>query len=154
MLEAMRTEGGNSVRNKKRAEADEQKRRRKLAELTQAKDGRLDIGVPPALVLNIAPFPPYPGFTGSQIAMADRLTVEKDLRTVALAYPRDGAWWLELWSAATAGYYPLGSRSNLLEVVALASRATHRSSRVGSGRAACGAGVASIVMPKPCDMSS
>ena len=94
-FEAMRTEGGISVRNKKRAVSEEEKRRRKLSELTVSKDGRLDIGLPTPPVLNVAPFPPYPAFTGSQIAMADRLSVEKDRRTVALAYPRDGAWWLE-----------------------------------------------------------
>jgi glycosyltransferase involved in cell wall biosynthesis len=124
MLEALRTEGGNSVRNKKGADADEHKRRRKLAELNLSKDGRLEIGVPPPLVLNVAPFPPYPAFTGSQIAMTDRLAFAKDLRTVALAYPRDGAWWLEIWSAATAGFYLLGTRTNLLEIIALAVRAT------------------------------
>ncbi len=124
MLESMRTEGGISVRNKKRAEADEQKRRRKLAELNLTKDGRLDIGVAMPPVLNVAPFPPFPAYTGSQIAMTDRLSVEKEQRTVALVYPRDGAWWLEMWSAATTAYYPLGTKSNLVEIIALAARAT------------------------------
>ena len=121
-FEAMRTEGGISVRNKKRAEAEEQKRRRKLVELTVNKDGRLDTGVSLAPVLNVAPFPPFPGFTGSQIAMADRLGAEKGLRTVALAYPRDGAWWLEVWSPALTGYFSLGTKSNVLEIIAQAAR--------------------------------
>lgn len=122
-FEAMRTEGGVSLKKKKSAQADEGKRRRKLSELSVLKDGRLDIAVAPP-VLNVAPFPPYPPFIGSQIAMADRLTVEKNSRTVALVYPRDGAWWLEVWSADRAGYYPLGSKKNLLEVIAGAAQLT------------------------------
>jgi glycosyltransferase involved in cell wall biosynthesis len=121
-FEAMRTEGGISVRNKKRALAEENRRRRVLAELNVTKDGRLDTGVSPPPVLNVAPFPPYPAFTGSQVAMADRLSLEKGQRTVALVYPRDGAWWLEVWSAASAGYFFLGSKSNLLEIIAHAAR--------------------------------
>lgn len=123
-FEAMRTEGGISLKNKKRAQAEEGKRRRKMTELTVSKDGRLGIGMPPPPVLNVAPFPPYPAFTGSQIAMADRLEVEKDRRTVALVYPRDGAWWLEVWSPASTGYYPLGTKSNLLEIIGQAARLT------------------------------
>jgi glycosyltransferase involved in cell wall biosynthesis len=111
------------VRNKKRALAEEQKRRRKLSELSVGREGRLDLDSWPP-VLNVAPFPPYPAFTGSQVAMADRLSVEKGQRTVALAYPRDGAWWLEVWSAARSGYYPLGARSNVFEVIANATRLT------------------------------
>jgi glycosyltransferase involved in cell wall biosynthesis len=121
-FEAMRTEGGISVRNKKRALAEENKRRRTLTELIVTKDGRLDTGVSPPPVVNVAPFPPYPASTGSQAAMADRLEVEKGKRTVALVYPREGAWWLEVWSAASAGYFFLGSKSNLLEVIAHAAR--------------------------------
>jgi glycosyltransferase involved in cell wall biosynthesis len=123
-FEAMRTEGGISVRNKKRAQADEGKRRRKMAELTVTKDGRLDTGASPPPVLNVAPFPPYPAFTGSQIAMADRLEVEKHRRTVALVYPSDGAWWLEVWTPARTGYYPLGTKSNLEEIIGQAARLT------------------------------
>jgi len=121
-FEAMRTEGGISLKNKKRAQADEGKRRRKMTELKVTKDGRLDTGTSPPPVLNVAPFPPYPAFTGSQIAMADRLEVEKDRRTVALVYPSDGAWWLEVWSPASTGYYPLGAKSNLLEIIGHAAR--------------------------------
>ena len=120
-FEAMRTEGGISVRNKKRAVAEEVKRRRKMSELTVTRDGRLDTGVSPPPVLNVAPFPPYPAFTGSQVAMADRLEVERDKRTVALVYPRDGAWWLEVWSSASTGYYFLGTKSNLIEIITSAS---------------------------------
>jgi glycosyltransferase involved in cell wall biosynthesis len=123
-FEALRTEGGTSVRNKKRAQADEGKRRRKMVELTVTKDGRLDTGASPPPVLNVAPFPPYPAFTGSQIAMADRLEVEKDRRTVALVYPSDGAWWLEVWTPARTGYYPLGTKSNLVEIIGQATRLT------------------------------
>ena len=123
-FEAMRTEGGISVRNKKRAQADEGKRRRKMVELTVTKDGRLDTGASPPPVLNVAPFPPYPAFTGSQIAMADRLEVEKDRRTVAIVYPSDSAWWLEVWTPARTGYSPLGTKSNLLEIIAQAARLT------------------------------
>lgn len=121
-FEAMRTEGGTSLKNKKRAQAEEVKRRRKMTELTVTKDGRLNTGVSPPPVLNVAPFPPYPAFAGPQIAMADRLEAEKDLRTVALVYPSDGAWWLELWSPARTGYFSLGTKSNLLEVIAQAAR--------------------------------
>jgi glycosyltransferase involved in cell wall biosynthesis len=123
-LEAMRTEGGISVRNKKRAQADEGRRRRKMVELTVTRDGRLDTGASPPPALNVAPFPPYPAFTGSQIAMTDRLEIEKDRRTVALVYPRDGAWWLEVWTPARTGYFPLGAKSNLLEVVGQVARLT------------------------------
>jgi glycosyltransferase involved in cell wall biosynthesis len=123
-FEAMRTEGGISVKNKKRAVAEEGKRRRKMTELTVTKDGRLDTGVSLPPVLNVAPFPPYPAFTGSQIAMADRLSVERNRRTVALAYPRDGAWWLEMWMPASTGYYYLGTKSNLVEVITSAVRLT------------------------------
>jgi glycosyltransferase involved in cell wall biosynthesis len=121
-FEAMRTEGGISVRNKKRAVAEEDKRRRKMAELTVNKDGRLDTGVPPPPVLNVAPFPPYPAFTGSQVAMANRLEVERDKRTVALVYPRDGAWWLEVWTPASTGYFYLGAKSNLADIITNAAR--------------------------------
>jgi glycosyltransferase involved in cell wall biosynthesis len=121
-FEAMGTEGGISVRNKKRATADENKRRRGLSELTVTKDGRLDTRVSPPPVLNVAPFPPYPAFTESQVVMADRLEVERDRRTVALVYPRDGGWWLEVWSQASTGFFFLGSKNNLVEVVANASR--------------------------------
>jgi glycosyltransferase involved in cell wall biosynthesis len=123
-FEAMRTEGGISLRNKKRAQADEGRRRRKMVELRVTKDGRLDTGAPPPPALNVAPFPPYPSFSGSQIAMTDRLETEKDRRTVALAYPSDGAWWLEVWAPARTGYYCLGSKSNLLEVIGQATRLT------------------------------
>jgi glycosyltransferase involved in cell wall biosynthesis len=123
-FEAMRTEGGVSVKNKKRAVADEGKRRRKMTELTVTKDGRLDTGMPLPPVLNVAPFPPFPAFTGSQIAMSDRLQEERDRRTVALVYPRDGAWWLEVWSAAGTGYFSLGTKSNFLEIIAQAARLT------------------------------
>ena len=123
-FEAMRTEGGISVWNKKRALAEEQKRRRALVELKVTRDGRLDTGVSLPPVLNVAPFPPYPAFTGSQVAMTDRLNLEKDRRTVALAYPRDGAWWLEVWSPASSGYFYLGTKSNLLEIIAQAARLT------------------------------
>jgi glycosyltransferase involved in cell wall biosynthesis len=121
---AMRTEGGISVRNKKKAVAEEKRRRRKLSELLVTKDGRLETGASIPPVLNVAPFPPYPAFTGSQIAMADRLSLEKDKRTVALAYPRDDSWWLEVWSAASTGYYSLGTKSNVLEIIAHAARLT------------------------------
>ena len=121
-FEAMRTEGGISVRNKKRALADENKRRRLLTELNVSKDGRLDTGASPPPVVNVAPFPPYPAFTGSQVAMADRLSLEKGKRTVALVYPRDGGWWLEVWSAASARYFFLGTKNNLLEVISHAAR--------------------------------
>ena len=121
-FEAMRTEGGTSVRNKKRALSEENKRRRLLTELIVAKDGRLDTGAPAPPVLNVAPFPPYPAFTGPQVAMAARLSVEKGQRTVVLVYPREGAWWLEVWSPASAGYFFLGSKNNLLEVIAHAAR--------------------------------
>jgi glycosyltransferase involved in cell wall biosynthesis len=123
-FEAMRTEGGISVRNKKKAVSEENRRRQKLSELTVTKDGRLDTGLPLPPVLNVAPYPPYPAFTGSQIAMTDRLSIEKDKRTVALVYPRDGAWWLEIWSAASSSYYPLGTKSNVLEIVGQAARLT------------------------------
>ena len=46
-FEALRTEGGTSVRNKKRALSEENKRRRLLTELNVASDGRLDTGSNP-----------------------------------------------------------------------------------------------------------
>ena len=45
-FEAMRTEGGISVKNKKRAVAEEGRRRRKMTEMTVTKDGRLETGMP------------------------------------------------------------------------------------------------------------
>jgi glycosyltransferase involved in cell wall biosynthesis len=120
MLEAMRTEGTLSASNKKRACADEQKRLRKLPEL-KVKDGRLEVGFSMAPILNVAPFPPYPGANGPQIRMADRLSQESKLRTVALAYPRDDTWWLEMRAGSAAGIYPLGSKSSIVETITQAA---------------------------------
>ncbi len=36
---------------------------------------------------------------------------------MALAYPRDGAWWLEVWTAQTSGIFPLGESTNLVDAI-------------------------------------
>jgi glycosyltransferase involved in cell wall biosynthesis len=41
---------------------------------------------------------------------------------VALAYPRDGSWWLECWLDDEAGIYSLGSQPSLADLIAKAAR--------------------------------
>jgi glycosyltransferase involved in cell wall biosynthesis len=49
--------------------------------------------------------------------MLDRLAEEKKLRTVALAYPKDGIWWLEIWADSRNGIFPLGGRGNGADMI-------------------------------------
>jgi glycosyltransferase involved in cell wall biosynthesis len=54
--------------------------------------------------------------------MLDRLAAERDLRTVALAYPRHGRWWLEMWAGEQAGITALGKSPDVVEAVSSAAR--------------------------------
>jgi glycosyltransferase involved in cell wall biosynthesis len=51
----------------------------------------------------------------------DRLAEERRLRTVALVYPGQGRWWLEVWAGTRAGIAPLGTTSDPAEVTSLAA---------------------------------
>jgi glycosyltransferase involved in cell wall biosynthesis len=101
-------------------------RRRGLHTLTE-RDGRLSVDIEPPPVLNVSPTPPSPKRGGAQIQMLDRLAEERNLRTVALAYPRDGGWWMEVWTGSCSGITALGAATNPAELIAHAARL------VGSG---------------------
>lgn len=120
-LEYIRCEGMQAYRNRVRDRADEVKRLRKLKKIEPA-DGRLSIGVDPPPVLNVSSFPPAPVRSGAVTHMLERLHEEKKRRPVALAYPRDGTWWIELWLDDQAGISALGAKANLVELLGQAAR--------------------------------
>jgi len=57
--------------------------------------------------------------------MLDRLAVEKKKRTVALTYPKDDTWWLEVWSGDRAGYLPLDGKPSVVDTLAEAATLVH-----------------------------
>jgi glycosyltransferase involved in cell wall biosynthesis len=120
-LRILRDEGLQAVRNRFMDRAAEKKRLRELEPLS-LHGGRLSFDSEPAPVLNVSPTPPSPKRGGSQIQMLDRLAVEKKQRTVALAYPKDTLWWLEIWTAAGGGILPLGESPNTAELVSQAAK--------------------------------
>lgn len=118
-----RLEGMQSLQNRTREQAEEAKRVKKLAPLGE-RDGRLEVAVDNPYVLNVATVPPGWERMPSHQQLLDRLSEERKLRTVALAYPRDEAWWLEVWSANTAGIYRLKDTPNPVEAIVQAARLT------------------------------
>jgi glycosyltransferase involved in cell wall biosynthesis len=118
-----RLEGMTALQNRSQDRNEEAKRLKKLDTLGE-RDGRLEIAVDNPLVLNVAVVPPAWERTGAQQQFVDRLNEERNRRTVALAYPRDDAWWLEIWSANTAGIYALGEAINPVEAILQAARLT------------------------------
>ncbi len=117
----IRGEGLPAYKNRVKDRSEESKRLRKLKKIDIA-SGKLSIGFDPPPVLNVSPFPPAPIRSGSQVHMLDRLAEEKMRRPVALAYPRDDSWWLELWLEEHGGIYPLGDKANLVEMLARGAR--------------------------------
>jgi glycosyltransferase involved in cell wall biosynthesis len=49
--------------------------------------------------------------------MLDRLAEEKKLRTVALAYPKDGSWWLEISGTSVAGIFAIGGEALVADLI-------------------------------------
>ena len=117
----LRREGLQALQNRMLDSSEDQKRLRKLTQLTESED-RLKGGFGPVPVLNLSPLPPSPILSDSQVQMLDRLQAERRLRTVALAYPKDNAWWLEVWSDQLSWIQPLGSKTNFIKMIADAAR--------------------------------
>ncbi len=81
-----REEGMTSLQNRNKAAAEEQKRVRKLATMTE-RDGRLEFAAGNPLVLNVAFLPAPFERLANHGQLLDRLNEEKTFRTVALVYP-------------------------------------------------------------------
>lgn len=111
-----REEGMQALQNRSRDRNEELKRIRSLTPLTEHK-GRLEMAAKFPRALNVAVIPPAWERTEAQIQLMARLEEERKIRTVALAYPRGGAWWLEIWSAQTSGIFPLGDSTNLVDAI-------------------------------------
>jgi len=109
-------EGPQAIWNRVQDRMEEKKRLRGLPRLRE-NQGRLSIAFASPPVLNVSPLPPSPKRGGSQIQMLDRLAEEKKLRTVALAYPRDGSWWLEIYGLSVAGIFALGSEGTVADLI-------------------------------------
>ena len=109
-------EGPRALWNRALDRREEKIRLRRLPRLRED-HGRLSgaIGSPP--VLNVSSLPPSPKRGGAQIQMLDRLAEEKKLRTVALAYPRDGFWWLEVSGPTVAGIVAIGDEGTTADLV-------------------------------------
>jgi len=122
----LRDEGLRAVRDRAIDRWSERIRLRRLETLTE-RDGNLSLEFEPPPVLNLSPIPPSPKRGGAQIQMLDRLAEERKLRTVALAYPRDGSWWLEVWAESDSGIIALGAERKLADLIRRAARL------VGSG---------------------
>jgi glycosyltransferase involved in cell wall biosynthesis len=116
-----REEGMQSLQNRNKALAEEQKRVRKLTKLSE-REGRLEFGADFPLVLNVAFLPEAFNRLANHDQLLDRLHEEKMLRTVALAYPRDGGWSLEVWTKNSSGIFDLGDNNNLVEIITKAAR--------------------------------
>jgi glycosyltransferase involved in cell wall biosynthesis len=116
-----REEGMSSLTNRSKANADEQKRLRKLSALTE-RDGRIEIGADFPLVLNVAYLPPPFARLATHAQLLDRLEEEKKLRTVALVYPSGPHWNLEVWTKSSAGIMDLGETTNPVEAITTAAR--------------------------------
>jgi len=116
-LSILREEGLRSLMNRSADRSEDGRRRRKLQEL-KTSGGRIvgSTGLTPAL--NVSAAAPFTRIDDAHLQMIDRLDFERTKRTVALAYPRDGSWWLEVWSGDLAGYLPLGRRTNLVDILA------------------------------------
>ncbi len=116
-----REEGMPSLQNRNKAVAEETKRIRKLAKITE-RDGRIEFGAGNPLVLNVAYLPAPFERLANHGQLLDRLNEEKTFRTVALVYPRGDGWSLEIWSKNSAGIVDLGESPNPVEIIAQAAR--------------------------------
>ena len=120
ILRLLRDEGPRAVRDRVIDRWEERNRLRRLETLAE-RDGRLSIDFEPPPVLNVSPTPPSPKRGGAQIQMLDRLAEERKVRTVALAYPRDGRWWMEVGTESGSGIIALGAARNLDDLIARAA---------------------------------
>jgi glycosyltransferase involved in cell wall biosynthesis len=116
-----REEGMPSLQNRNKALAEEQKRVRKLAKISE-RDGRIEFAAGNPLVLNVAFLPAPFERLANHSQLLDRLNEEKMFRTVALAYHRGDGWSLEVWSKSAAGILDLGDVTNPVEAIAQAAR--------------------------------
>jgi len=116
-----REEGLPSLQNRNKAAAEEAKRVKKLTALTE-RDGRVEIGADHPLVLNVTYLPPPFDRLANHTQFFDRLEEEKQIRTVALAYPSGDSWVLEVWTKTSAGIMDLGETTNPVEIIAKAAR--------------------------------
>jgi glycosyltransferase involved in cell wall biosynthesis len=73
-------------------------------------------------VLNLSPIPPSPRRGGSQIQMLDRLKHERDLRPVAMAYPKDAKLLVELRTQGRSGRFSLDLGAGASEAITEAAR--------------------------------
>jgi glycosyltransferase involved in cell wall biosynthesis len=119
----LRLEGMQSVQNRTREAGEEAKRVKRLATLSE-RDGRLDIAVDNPLVVNVTTAPPPWERTVVHQQLFDRLDAEKKKRTVALVYPKDDCWRLEVWSATTAGIFTLKEGASAVDAIVQAARLT------------------------------
>ncbi len=116
-----REEGMPSLQNRNKAAAEEQKRVRKLATMSE-RDGRIEFAAGNPLVLNVTFLPPPFERLGNHNQLLDRLEEERTFRTVALVYPNGEGWSLELRSKGAAGILDLGEGTNPVEAIVQAAR--------------------------------
>lgn len=109
-------EGPRALWSRAQDRIEENIRLRRLPRLREDQ-GRLSIDFESPPVLNVSPLPPSPKRGGAQIQMLDRLAEEKKLRTVALAYPKDGSWWLEISGTSVAGIFAIGGEGTVADLV-------------------------------------
>jgi len=121
VLRLLRDEGPRAVWNRVIDRWEESHRLRRLGTLIED-NGRLSIDFDPPPVLNVSPTPPSPKRGGAQIQMLDRLAEEKKLRAVALAYPRDGRWWMEVWTESGSGIIAVGIEKDPVDSIERAAR--------------------------------
>ena len=120
-FQIIRTEGWQSYQNRKADEKEEVKRQKNI-EKVEVIGGKQSFFIDPPPVLNILPNPPVPGIGGSPVRTLSRLAVERTLRPMAIAFPRDGEWWLEMWLDENEGILSLGSKTNVFDMIVQAAR--------------------------------
>lgn len=121
VLSVLRSEGLRATVNRVLDRVEETRRVRGLQQLTHG-DVRAMTQLDPPTVLNLSPIPLSPRRGGSQIQMLDRLEREKALRPVAVAYPKDGALAVEVWTKEVSGIFSLDMASGIGPAVAEAAR--------------------------------
>jgi len=121
VLDLLRDEGPRAVRDRVIDRWQERRRLNRLETLAEI-DGRLSLEFELPPVLNVSPTPPSPKRGGAQIQMLDRLAEEKKLRTVALAYPRNGRWWMEVEAESGSGIVALGAERKPAQSIERAAR--------------------------------
>jgi len=120
-LSVLRSEGLRATVNRVLDRAEETRRVRALRQLTHG-DVCAVTQLDPPPVLNLSPIPLSPRRGGSQIQMLDRLEREKTLRPVAVAYPKNGALAVEVWTKEVLGIFSLDMTSGVGPAVAEAAR--------------------------------